>query len=919
MAGPGERLPRRKVSTEERPVEAPPEDTTATFTEQLPKTPERFREVQFRLVRDKRGEIVGYKSSEYGRKEIALDPSSKEALGTVSSFDTYTVRVIEDTNPGNPDKGSYIVQIDDDKEHKGAQLDRSARLRNSNGFKTLAQMIKADPDLTSEYEPVVRRSKEYKSLHSDGEERHRNFTGMLAGIMMSERGNALLNQVIDRTIKNESDRLKEKLYNDGPQYIPSVVDGAGVTGTILAATRQAYLPDVPELTMEARSRIGGQFAQYGSDLFRLNSRRRAEQSADKPHLPGTSQSLNTFGEHAVMQSSDTGHESYAFQTSIADTARVNFFLSGKALVNAELVKVRKNYDPDQRGTLVLEYLDRDAGRIQEITTDRLTVASGVGVEESKLDPEDVTTQTILREEAAKRARGDLAQVYSFSEIAQRVSDPSIPFPLKGVKQLVLSGGKDSGTVIAGIMLGYEGQLGKTSAQLDSIEEIVWLGQQFESKEEFLQNARARYAQVGLEFPRITYENYYHRIKPIPDFRSFRLERGSEGKIKVILQRNFDRDRSRKSQNYIESDDSTQFVEGDQFVYAHGFVDKTDELIAGAFNYAVETPDQISIALEDLENNIPNIATEFYFKEGPIRRIEFVRTTSIYDRGRDDDLLSLKVFDRQGLFRTETISFAEFKTRGEYFDADNIERIEEQISEDDLSSSGKEDEVYGKIRGKNRPLARSYGFTYDDPCIYKVGPAAALDVTREDQREAPVLGTIQENSAAIFRYAERTVKFAEMLAKRDKDVGEKAPDFFTAKAQKIEQLPLPNKDAPGLGPLSIGIRSNRLQKLPLDSNSSDLLKLAAGDCLSGYSFPEELSELTFVATRTLKGRGGETYDVTTPSQEYDDIARVLFKDPLAASVIKKSLDAVKKDQITIRIPIAKGKALGAETTFTLGRA
>lgn len=47
-------------------------------------------------------------------------------------------------------------------------------------------------------------------------------------------------------------------------------------------------------------------------------------------------------------------------------------------------------------------------------------------------------------------------------------------------------------------------------------------------------------------------------------------------------------------------------------------------------------------------------------------------------------------------------------------------------------------------------------------IYKVGPCANLPVTGREEREAPILEKLATNSAAIWRYADRTAVLARML-------------------------------------------------------------------------------------------------------------------------------------------------------------
>lgn len=51
-------------------------------------------------------------------------------------------------------------------------------------------------------------------------------------------------------------------------------------------------------------------------------------------------------------------------------------------------------------------------------------------------------------------------------------------------------------------------------------------------------------------------------------------------------------------------------------------------------------------------------------------------------------------------------------------------------------------------------------------VYRVGPAAQIPVTEDERRQNPVLQQIPENSAALFRYANRTAKLAKLFNEKD---------------------------------------------------------------------------------------------------------------------------------------------------------
>jgi MoxR-like ATPase len=63
--------------------------------------------VIFEEIKNKSGELTGYKSSSRDRKKVVLSENSPKPVPGTS----YEVRIIEDTNPDDPMSGQYIVQI----------------------------------------------------------------------------------------------------------------------------------------------------------------------------------------------------------------------------------------------------------------------------------------------------------------------------------------------------------------------------------------------------------------------------------------------------------------------------------------------------------------------------------------------------------------------------------------------------------------------------------------------------------------------------------------------------------------------------------------------------------------------------------------------------------------------------------------
>ncbi|HWP61362.1 MAG TPA: hypothetical protein VN495_02055 [Candidatus Paceibacterota bacterium] len=849
---------------------------------------------------NKKRELQEYRSlPEPGGKVVVV----RDLTSVPDAYSSYSVRVLKDTRPDDPSKGALIVEIIptagpvDKLQHRQAAHARQQHIRQSRGFDVIARMINSDPDLAAEYHPMVARHKEFKSgLHQSVEDRHRNYTGMLAGLMMSERGHALMDRVIDRTIAEKSTTYKNvveaaQINEFSTPYVPGVVVGTGPYGSVLAHTRQMFLPDVPEMTLDQNARIGGQFAQYRGKVFRTNSRNRRE-LPDEPHLPGTEQSLNSMGQFAAVQPSDLSGESYPFQNTIADAARLNFFLSGEAMTRAELKKIRPNRGRESEGSMFAEYLDKDTGKIHVLSTDRVTLATGLGKERSGLDESDPTTRNTLKEQAEKFERGEDARVLSFTQFVRKMSDPTDPFPLKNMKTLVVSGSKDGANVVLGIVAGYESQVGKTTMQLDRVQSISLVGAKVETKEEFLATCRARYALIGLEFPRQQFENYYSRIKPFPGEQS-RLIRMEEDGVRVT----------------IEDEQRTGGIDlsADYYVYNHGFEDDTDRIIAPLYRAEVTFlgagfADRIR-RRERLEGIEVFYKPELSYTVNDLKRLEILSVKG--------DLVEVATIDTENSYNETTIFFEELADA--YLQERKISKVE--IPSTGITPEFFASEVVASVRGTDRAIAKYYrrNLSRDGTGVYKVGPAPALPVSREEVEAAPVLRTIPENTAAIFRYIDYAEALAKKLALEDTKKGvTRAPLFDSLVERGTERLQTVESAPQLIRKFTSEVRLG--ERIGLTESSADLMKLAVGDALARYEFDSTLSEVRL----TIRLQDEDIYGITlspalprsyTPVLRYD-----LVEDSLMQGLLAKILATPNIEAVELTIPLERGKVRAEDISF-----
>ena len=910
------------------------EGSEASAEPKVERGPETLSNISFVPITKPDGTVVGYKDSRFGRKAVELiDPSNRVFIRPGA---TYEVRVLEDTDPGNPLNGKYRVEVireEDEVKHKEAMLAKAERFRENPTFRTLAQIVNGDPDLSNEYRMVTERAREFKE-DQEGEEKHRMYSPMLSALASSERGSELLELTIDRTTERDSEFIREQI-KEGNNFVPEVVIGSGVHGTIWNVTRQMYLPENPALTVERDPKIGGQFAQYGRPLFRKNDRMRPE-LRDQPYLPGTAQALTTFSQFAPIQQADMGHEAYPFQDVTATSARINMFLSGRALTDAELLSVNLNPDqpeanPDdllRKEQLLLEMKDRKTGRIEEVVTERLVFTSGIGEEVTKLDEKDEETREILQKAKQEFEEGKDVKAMSSGMLYQRTGNPAEPFPLKGYKRIILSGSGDSAIVTAGILLGYEGQVGKTAAQLDRVEEIIWLGPNFMTKEEFIEKARARYHWVGLDFPREDFEDYYHRIRPIPDVKASRLEMVGDN-IRVICKE----DKAEETPTSARGRPKKQEIayQGDHYIYCHGFEDKTDKLV-NKINNTVVTNEE---TLAQLRLTSPTglggdffrrIDSQIYYKSGKIKKLEVINVEN--DEKTGTTTTTYRLIDRKGNFREDTITFKQsvfnrsLKVPKELVDTSNFSRVE-------LGNQGNLSAV--RVSDPESVNDRAIGTRYVNPFgtrsfdIFKAGPASRLPLTEEEKAQAPVLAEIPENTAAIFRYAPYTQALARACAEVDARKSRKAKGIFEVKEnpEKDEETVVAMKAKTLIPNFTTVIRETDItERLPYDMSSLDALRLAVGDQLFNSRFPDDLKTIEFdIVKKTGQAKGkGIQYEIKSdpalPVETIDTFSSV-FSDQLVGNILNKLTEknSNRNEAIQLTLPVHQGKLDAANIRYT----
>ncbi len=838
---PFEKLLALRLSKESQEViPQPPKEMPRRNLEEVPEV---IAGVRFEPKRNRSGAITRIRSSAPGRKEIVLreDPKA-ELANAIRDFEkTYRVKIVEDTNPEDPLRGSYVAEIIEDVveaveadiapveapeselKHTEAHKSRVEHLRRSEEFQALAEMLQ-DPELRQEYDAVMSRRKELLKLQ-EGDERHRSLAPLAVGLMMGKRTGPLFDMVIDESVERRSKELKETIETASEvPYVPEIVIGAGLQGSIYSLTRQMVAPENPSATFDADRRIGGQFAQMESPLFRINNRVRPDVRG-VPATPGTAANLSTMTEWAVTSPADTTGEAYPDQLSYGKHARLNMFLSGEPITEAEVRNIRKiDYDDGPR--YKVEVLDTGTGKVFELETSRAVYTTGLMKENPQLDFSDETTAKIFKEEQRKYREGDDAQVMSFGEVTKRLANPSNPFPLRGYKRLVVSGKGDSGNVLVGMFLGYEGQRNLSTTQLDHVEEITWIGQDLVTKEQFVEECRTRYHQIGLEFPRRAAEEYYSRIVPVPDVRVSNLARRKNGDIEVI---DFNGDR----------------YSGDHFIYAHGFRNTVRDTLNFFEPRVYEDRNDIADYLGNnddlrlLDLDLPLCIS--LTPETGLKRVEF-RDTDGPEGTNNETFIELVQIDTEGNLTTQYISGS--TSLQEYLRT----VIRKENIEEEITKIEREDEYRNFVEFTPTsvdPIAERYDFEE----IYLAGATAELSVTDRERSQSAALRTVPENSAANFRYAQKTADLAKFLALEDREKASQTTIFDLARGKaknlerstppKLEMVMEPDKDM--------------RKKVPFDMPLTDLMRFGIGTAFEDYEFDFNGEQsLTVTVTADTKG-------------------------------------------------------------------
>ncbi len=846
--------------------------------------------VNFQRDINKKNGQLKYVNSDptFQRKRVVLEADTK--INPTDGVE-YTVQVIKDTKPEDPTKGELVVRIVSKTKDREAQFHRASRLRDSVHFRILAQLVRRNPEIYEEMLQVLDRREEFKTNLAGPGEHHRDFAALFAALHLNNRSSVLLDQAIDRTAEAESEWLKEQI-REGNNYVHELLIGTGVHSGVYRQERLMIIPEDPGLAIDRDHKIGGQFAQFGGDAFYMNSRNRPENKR-LPHIPGTEGSLNSQGSKAVTQPSDVSGEIYPTNWDNAQSVRANQFMIGRNVVDFELklVEPLPPGDGPESGILKVTAVDTMTGEEYVIRTDRLVLPSGIGTEISGLDETKGQTELILQASKQDIRSGELAKIYLSSQISARLADPTNPYPQRGIKRVVAWGKGDSFKVAIGGLLGHEGQMGKTVTQLDRVQEVVAIGQEFLTKEEWMRCERARYHTLGLEFPRAQVEEYYHRIKPLKG-KGLYLEEGADGNPVLVAEV--------ENENGFKEIQRFPMPEGTIGVSAAGYRDDSEKIFAPLAKKELSQSETGDAAVRRKILSTPGTVIEY--KTGTPNRL-FNRLTIVGSSLRAGTFRFTYELDR-GVSGRDTLNF-ESSADVDYIFRDPIERVifsEPVLLTEQIFAPGIQDPVAVKYKGHD---------------VQRIGPAARLPLTENEKSQSPVFQQIPENSAAIFRYTDYVAAVAQLNARQDLKDGFIEAVGLSTLEQKKEKIVLPSPKKTGKAKGSFAAsgfeldaeRKSADKYLPMGSNAGDLLNFAIGEKAAAFVFPPDLDAITFHVSRTAGESDKVAFNITSTPKlpvAYNVLFESIFDDQLTQRMMRLFTDrrvtTNPSQQVDIKLPL-----------------
>lgn len=526
-----------------------------------------------------------------------------ETIDTISN--TLTTRITQriDLPPVQYDPGDPPESIRSH-EYRTKRL----RLPYMRSFFTL---LSHDQDYKDYAKPFLERRSEFTENTQDDEENHRTLTAFFSSVLSSERTRELFNTTLDRAADVESQKIADALAANYT-YVPTLIIGSGLGGTIYASELRHENPEAKILTIDSSKRLGGQFAEAEAAALALNSRTRPQDN-DTPGVPGNPGNLNPLGPHAVVQLPDITGDTYATQEAFATAIRANKLMANPTLLNAtatkyEIIPESKRINSNAKYKVTIEYSGPGGAKNLTIVTDQIRQLTGNGEEAFPfLDAGDTQTTEIISKAREEFASGVIPLVMHSSWAYKLLGDRSNPFPRRAFTgDVAVAGANDSAKTNIENLLGYAPQ-NRGPIQLDWPSNITWIGQDAANKSAYLKTSRVRYGALSLDFPRTNYG--YNRIDP------------ENGKV-VRLRRDTDFDGNTTIRVFWKDRDGDEIdAEFDRLILATGYTDTMPRLLESLTDKRTIDA-RIDIFDQDLNirTELLTVGAQVYFDDGTTHTI-----------------------------------------------------------------------------------------------------------------------------------------------------------------------------------------------------------------------------------------------------------------------------------------------------------
>lgn len=792
------------------------------------------------------------------------------------------------------------INLEVDKESQRA---KAGRLRDAAPLRAVLDIVASDSDLRRNTAPLLSKAEEFKlgtirledQFGIDSQmERFRNFTPLMAALRSNERTSQLLDLATDIVIEQDRNNYWEKIKN-GEDYVREMVIGTGANTANYLSTR-AVLSE-RNSSVAISSDFGGEFSLVKEAAWNLNSRNRKTDRDIEP-IPGTEGSLNELGKYATVQPSDYGYSAYQNQIDLSHAIKDNLVLLGTSMAEVKVVEVARNTNPQKKGILKIKLQNLENEEFAYIYADRTVEISGVGEPlYAYTDTSDVETSDIIaQEKEVFESKKGKPKVLHFNDFIQYSHQPDNPFPLEGIKDVVIVGDNDSALVAWGILMGYEPVPGKTVRQITETPRITIVAPDAPtSREEMLSKVRPRYSQVANELLRDK------------DEQAFYTTRGRKGKVKSLDVTNA------TGKECIDVQTTAGTIEdADLVIFATGFKEANQDIYRPLNNELITNKQEIKNRLTDI---IYHEGSKVYFRGN--RTIEIMNLELSPENGQ---VVTFKETDRDGRSvegKFQLVTPRELQAgenNGEtlelfkktYFDINSITKVEYE------SGIAPEDIV---IKDKDgTPIAKKR----DGAPVYKIGASAKLPLKPKIRGAA---ASIPENAASIFVTSETVSEVARFFSEKDNKA--EYPETFTETptVKETKQLEYINQTKTS-SELSFAIPDVK-NTLPLDLSTRDAIKVAIRTLLAPYTFTTEVKDISilYYKLEDKKNEFGVAIKSNLTQNSNKEILNALNEDPLFMELALRAINykGGARKPLEITIPFTTELRSDSETEETVKRA